>query len=157
MTIKNKTIRQLSILGITGAILAGAASQYFWVQPKVEAVALQDTPAPASTTKDWALFGGSVSRNLVNLVEKNLPDTWSNDEGKKKNVKWVVDLGSKAYGGPIIYRGRIYLGTNNDAPRDPNIKDDKGIIMCLDEKTGELLWQSVHDKLPAGRVNDWQD
>ena len=155
MTIKNKTIRQLSILGITGAILAGAASQYFWVQPKVEAVALQDTPAPASTTKDWALFGGSVSRNLVNLVEKNLPDTWSNEEGKKKNVKWVVDLGSKAYGGPIIYRGRIYLGTNNDAPRDPNIKDDKGIIMCLDEKTGELLWQSVHDKLPAGRVNDW--
>lgn len=70
MTIKNKTIRQLSILGITGAILAGAASQYFWVQPKVEAVALQDTPAPVATTKDWALFGGSVSRNLVNLVEK---------------------------------------------------------------------------------------
>jgi len=155
MTSKNKTIRRLSILGITAAILTGAASQYFWVEPKVEAVALQDTPAPAATTKDWALFGGSVSRNLVNLVEKNLPDTWSNDEGKKKNVKWVVDLGSKAYGGPIIYRGRIYLGTNNDAPRDPSIKDDKGIIMCLDEKTGELLWQSVHDKLPAGRVNDW--
>jgi outer membrane protein assembly factor BamB len=155
MTSKNKTIRRLSILGITAAILTGAASQYFWVEPKVEAVAIQDTPAPAATTKDWALFGGSVSRNLVNLVEKNLPDTWSNDEGKKKNVKWVVDLGSKAYGGPIIYRGRIYLGTNNDAPRDPSIKDDKGIIMCLDEKTGELLWQSVHDKLPAGRVNDW--
>jgi outer membrane protein assembly factor BamB len=155
MTSKNNTFRRLSILGITAAILTGAASQYFWVEPKVEAVALQDAPAPAATTKDWALFGGSVSRNLVNLVEKNLPETWSNDEGKKKNVKWVVDLGSKAYGGPIIYRGRIYLGTNNDAPRDPSIKDDKGIIMCLDEKTGELLWQSVHDKLPAGRVNDW--
>ena len=155
MTSKNKTIRRLSILGITAAILTGAASQYFWVEPKVEAVALQDTPVPAATTKDWALFGGSVSRNLVNLVEKNLPESWSNEEGKKKNVKWVVDLGSKAYGGPIIYRGRIYLGTNNDAPRDPSIKDDKGIIMCLDEKTGELLWQSVHDKLPAGRVNDW--
>ena len=155
MTNKNKTIKRLSILGITAAILTGAASQYFWVEPKVEAVALQDTPAPAATTKDWALFGGSVSRNLVNLVEKNLPESWSNEEGKKKNVKWVVDLGSKAYGGPIIYRGRIYLGTNNDAPRDPSIKDDKGIVMCLDEKTGELLWQSVHDKLPAGRVNDW--
>lgn len=155
MTSKNKTIRRLSILGITAAILTGAASQYFWVEPKVEAVALQDAPATAATTKDWALFGGSVSRNLVNLVEKDLPESWSNEEGKKKNVKWVVDLGSKAYGGPIIYRGRIYLGTNNDAPRDPSIKDDKGIIMCLDEKTGELLWQSVHDKLPAGRVNDW--
>ena len=155
MTSKNKTIRRLTILGITAAILAGAASQYFWVEPKVEAVALQDAPAPAATTKDWALFGGSVSRNLVNLVEKDLPESWSYEEGKKKNIKWVVDLGSKAYGGPIIYRGRIYLGTNNDAPRDPSIKDDKGIIMCLDEKTGELLWQSVHDKLPAGRVNDW--
>ena len=68
MTSKNKTIRRLSILGITAAILTGAASQYFWVEPKVEAVAIQDTPAPAATTKDWALFGGSVSRNLVNLV-----------------------------------------------------------------------------------------
>ncbi len=58
MTIKNKTIRQLSILGITGAILAGAASQYFWVQPKVEAVALQDTPAPAVYHQRLGAFRG---------------------------------------------------------------------------------------------------
>ena len=27
--------------------------------------------------------------------------------------------------------------------------------MCFNEKDGSLLWQAVHDKLDAGRVNDW--
>jgi len=29
--------------------------------------------------------------------------------------------------------------------------------MCLDEKTGELLWQLVIPKLPSGKVNDWEN
>ena len=104
---------------------------------------------------DWPLFGGTVQRNLVNLVETNLPLTWAVDAGKEKNLVWSVPLGSKAYGGPIVAGGRIYIGTNNDFPRDPKVTGDKGILLCLDQKTGELVWQSVHDKLPAGRVNDW--
>ena len=28
-------------------------------------------------------------------------------------------------------------------------------MLCLEEKTGKLLWQATHDKLPTGRVNDW--
>ena len=32
---------------------------------------------------------------------------------------------------------------------------DKSVLMCFDEKTGEFLWQMVHDKLEAGQVNDW--
>ena len=27
--------------------------------------------------------------------------------------------------------------------------------MCFDEATGQFLWQSVHDKLATGQVNDW--
>ena len=27
--------------------------------------------------------------------------------------------------------------------------------MCFNEADGKFLWQAVHDKLPAGRVNDW--
>ncbi len=29
--------------------------------------------------------------------------------------------------------------------------------MCFNEADGKFLWQSVSDKLPAGRVNDWPD
>lgn len=105
--------------------------------------------------RDWPLFGGTVQRNLVNLKETGLPVSWNIEPGKEQNLVWSVPLGSKAYGGPVVAGGRIYIGTNNDFPRDPAVTGDKGIMLCLDEKTGELVWQAVHDKLPAGRVNDW--
>jgi outer membrane protein assembly factor BamB len=104
-----------------------------------------------------ATFGGSLGRNMVNLVDHNIPTEWSVEEGALKNIKWVADLGSKAYGGPIIADGKVFMGTNNQKPRNPNIKGDKGIVMCFDEATGKFLWQAAHDKLPAGRVNDWPE
>jgi outer membrane protein assembly factor BamB len=107
--------------------------------------------------RDWPLFGGSVGRNLVNLVEKDIPVSWSVEQGAEKNIKWVVDLGSKAYGGPVVYRGKIFVGTNNNNPRDKSIHGDKGVLMCFREADGEFLWQCVTDKLPGGRVNDWPD
>jgi outer membrane protein assembly factor BamB len=127
------------------------------------AVALQgparesrDDPAK-SDHRSWPLFGGSVARDLVNLVDKDIPTSWDNHKGKEKNIKWSVALGSKAYGGPVIAGGKIFIGTNNNSPRDLSIKGDKGVLMCFRESDGEFLWQAVHDKLPAGRVNDWPE
>jgi outer membrane protein assembly factor BamB len=102
---------------------------------------------------DWPLFGGTLQRNFVNTREHNIADIW--DAEKKSNVLWSADLGSLAYGGPVIAGGRVYVGTNNDNPRDPEIKGDKGIVMCFDEKTGKFLWQAVHDKLTSGLPHDW--
>src|SRR5262249_40483372 len=34
-------------------------------------------------------------------------------------------------------------------PRDKAVRGDKGVMMCLDEKTGEFLWQITHDRLPS--------
>ncbi|HMC64887.1 MAG TPA: PQQ-binding-like beta-propeller repeat protein, partial [Gemmataceae bacterium] len=109
----------------------------------------------AEAAPAWPLFGGSLSRNMVNTTDKNLPTEWSIDEEKPKNIKWTADLGSKAYGGPIIADGKIFVGTNNENPRNPKIKGDKGIVMCFRESDGKFLWQAVHDKLEAGRVQDW--
>jgi outer membrane protein assembly factor BamB len=102
----------------------------------------------------WAMFGGSPSRNLVNTADKNIPDAWSVARGKEKNLKWAVPLGTMSYGGPVVAGGRIFIGTNNERPRDPKIKGDRGILLCLDEATGRLLWQAVHDKLPNPAAND---
>ncbi len=104
---------------------------------------------------DWPMYGGDLSRDLVNLKSKGIPTTW--DTAKGENILWSADLGSKAYGGPIVAGGRIFVGTNNDNPRDPSIKGDKGVLMCFDQATGKFLWQAVHDKLAAGRVNDWPE
>jgi outer membrane protein assembly factor BamB len=116
------------------------------------------TDAPAGKDQDvgkidWPMYGGSLSRDLVNIAARGIPTTW--DVATGDNIKWSVDLGSKAYGGPIVAGGRIYIGTNNGQPRDPSVKGDKGVLMCFDQATGKFLWQAVHDKLPAGRVNDW--
>jgi outer membrane protein assembly factor BamB len=103
---------------------------------------------------NWTLFGGSVQRNLVNLVETNMPTEWSIAK-PQKGIKWSVDLGSKAYGGPIFSGGKIYIGTNNDVPRNKEITGDKGVLMCFQERDGKFLWQTVFNKLAAGQVHDW--
>ncbi|GIT38196.1 MAG: hypothetical protein Ct9H300mP7_1170 [Verrucomicrobiota bacterium] len=57
---------------------------------------------------------------------------------------------------PTISNGRIFVGTNNDSMRDPKHPGDRSILLCLDEKSGEFLWQLVIPKLKSGKVNDWE-
>lgn len=99
-----------------------------------------------------AMFGGTPSRNMVS-AEKNLPDDWDPDTGR--NILWSQPLGSQSYGGPVVYGDVVFVGTNNENPRDTEVKGDKGVLMAFDRKTGAFLWQATHDKLTAGRVNDW--
>ena len=109
--------------------------------------------ADIAKAESWDMFGGTLQRNMVNTFEKNVPTEW--DIEAKKNIKWSVELGSRAYGGPVVHGGKIFVGTNNEGPRNPAIKGDKGIVMCFSEKDGKFLWQAVHDKLASGMVNDW--
>ena len=128
--------------------------------PKPEAAEKADAKAKDVLGRDpgtWPLFGGSVQRNFVNLVDKNIPTEFSVTDGAFKNIKWSVDLGTKAYGGPVISGGKIFIGTNNGQPRDPKVVGDKGVMMCFEEKTGKFLWQAVYDKLAQGRVSDWPE
>src|SRR5262249_13456538 len=81
--------------------------------------------AKKKEARSWPLFGGSVQRNLVNLTEKGLALDFSVAKGKEKNVKWWVSLGSKAYGGPTFSGGKVFVGTNNNRPRNPAVKGDK--------------------------------
>ncbi len=136
-------------MAVLGSVLTVLSLRQSWDQAKAEADARE------KAGRDWPLFGGTVQRNLVNLFEKNIPTTWDVKPGAEKNIKWSVPLGSKAYGGPIVAGGKIFIGTNNQVPRDPAIQGDKGVLMCFEEATGKFLWQAVHDKLAAGRVQDW--
>ncbi|MCZ6816992.1 MAG: PQQ-binding-like beta-propeller repeat protein, partial [Planctomycetota bacterium] len=87
--------------------------------------------------------------------ETGIPSSWNVKD--KTNIKWIAKLGSQTYGNPVISNGKIFIGTNNNGNLRPGIKGDKGVIVCLDEKTGKVLWQATHDKLPTGRVNDWPE
>lgn len=106
--------------------------------------------APLARADDWPMLGGRPDRNLVS-GEKGLPTEF--DEAKKKNVLWSAALGKTTYGTPVVSNGRIFIGTNNDQPRDPAVKGDKGVLMCFDT-SGKFLWQAVHDKLETGDAED---
>lgn len=113
--------------------------------------------APASSASDpgsgdWPMWGGTPDRNMISTM-KGLPTSW--DVKTKKNVKWVAQLGSQTYGNAVVAGGTVFVGTNNEGLRDPKITGDKGILMAFKESDGTFLWQMVHDKLAAGRVNDW--
>jgi outer membrane protein assembly factor BamB len=105
-------------------------------------------------SQDWPMWGGSVQRNMVSAM-KNLPELWDVKSGK--NIKWKAPIGSNSYGNPVVVDGKIFLGTNNANPRNPEIEGDKGVLMCFRESDGKFLWQAVTDKLDSGMDNDFPD
>ena len=120
--------------------------------------------APASFASDWPVWGGNGSRNMISQEKEvvmdfnpgEMDDNEKVDLSTTQNVKWVAKLGSQAYGNVTIGNGCVFVGTNNESPRDPKKKGDRGVVLCLDEKTGELKWQLVIPKLGAGKVSDWE-
>jgi outer membrane protein assembly factor BamB len=106
--------------------------------------------APAAVER--AMFGNTFARNMVS-DEKGLPSDWDVKTGR--NVKWWADVGSQAYAGPVVAGGKVFVGTNNDALRNPALPNDRGVVMAFAAGSGEFLWQKTHEKLASGRVNDW--
>jgi hypothetical protein len=91
--------------------------------PPVLSVVARDRSTSAKTG-DWPMLGGSPSRNLVDVSDKNITAEWSVKEGALKNIKWVSELGGTSYGGPVVADGKVFVGTNNGQPRNPKIKGD---------------------------------
>lgn len=172
----HSTGKRLILLGTTVVILAGAV--YVVTRgkaPTVSPVKAEDKNGGDQPMGDlarmWTTFGGTTARNMVNTTDKNIADDWVAGKKKEKweNIKWAAKLGSKAYGGPVVAGGKIFVGTNNGSPRNkrdrnpmklnPTTKEpaplDKGVVMCFEEATGKFLWQHVNDKLESGLVNDW--
>src|SRR3954451_13576078 len=78
---------------------------------------------------DWPQWGHDGSRNMVS-AEKNLPSAGKKGDAPEGDhlqpnpstgVKWVVKLGSQTYGNPTVAGSKVFVGTNNDSPRDPKV------------------------------------
>ena len=116
--------------------------------------------------EDWPQWGGNDPGRNFYSPAKGLPDrfepgklktgTEEIDLATTKGVKWAVKLGSQSYGNPVVAGGKVYVGTNNESPRDKKQVGDRSILYCFDEKTGAFLWQLVVPKLKSGKVNDWE-
>src|SRR3954462_12248047 len=131
----------------------------------VVALAVSCMGATAALAADWPHWGGDASRNMVAPADvTGLPESAKVEVGsdggvdvaKSTNVKWAAPLGSQSYGNAVVAGGRVYVGTNNDRPRDPKHEGDRGVLLCLDEQTGKLLWQLISPKLATGKVVDFE-
>lgn len=127
-------------LMLVAAAATTAPPSFGWVLPSDPGMA------------DWPMWGGTPDRNMTSNM-RGLPASW--DIAAKKNVKWVASLGSQAYGNPVVSGGMVFVGTNNELVRDPKQPGDRGVVMAFRESDGEFVWQITHEKLGAGRVNDW--
>jgi outer membrane protein assembly factor BamB len=108
--------------------------------------------AAIPATGDSPQFGQAWSRNMVS-PERGLPERFDPKTGE--NIVWSAPLGTEAHATPVIAGGRILIGTNNGEPRDSRHSGDRGVLMCLDESDGRLLWQLTVPKRVEDRWFDW--
>ena len=100
---------------------------------------------PCAWAKDQPQWGERHSRNMVSQ-ERGLPTDCDPKSGR--NIRWMADLGTSTYSSPVVAGGRVLIGTNNGQPRDPRHQGDRGVLLCLDEETGRMVWQLLVPKLP---------
>jgi outer membrane protein assembly factor BamB len=152
---------RMATIGTSRMLAPAALGLAAWLAaaPPVPAAAAAAAPEMVSaaapqtvSATERAMYGGTPVRNMVS-DETHLPSRW--DVASGLNVKWVADLGSQSYGGPVVAGGKVFVGTNNQGKRNPKIDGDRGIMMAFRASDGQFLWQAVHDKLSQGKVNDW--
>lgn len=80
-----------------------------------------------SHAADWTSFLGSNQDGVAEGT--GYPTEWS----EEKNVKWKVELPSKANGSPIVSNGRVFLLSGNESGSERS-------TFCFDRATGEQLW-----------------
>ncbi len=106
-------------------------------------------PARGADQPQW---GEAWTRNQVS-AERGLPSEFDVVTGK--NIRWAAHLGTETHSTPVIAGGRVFIGTNNGEPRDPRHQGDRGVLLCLDERDGSLLWQLVVPKREEDPYFDW--
>ena len=121
--------------------------------PKTQSGMLAPVPAANGKPGDWTMWCQNPQRIVVVPDGKTPPMQW--DVEAKENLLWDGQLGSQSYGSPVIAGGLVFIGTNNEAKRDPQHTADGGVLMIFRESDGKFLWQRYWPKLQAGRVNDW--
>lgn len=103
----------------------------------VSAVALLGC-APSVFCADWSQFRGPGQQGEAPPAAK-LPLTWSATE----HVIWKTAVPGMGWSSPVVHDGKIFLSTAVSAS---GVQDDLPTIdrslraLCLDAKTGKILW-----------------
>ena len=153
-----KTRVDAALRGGTGSRINLPTKHHRRIFPGLKKVLLHLAIHPAlivcALAADQPQWGQAWSRNMVS-GERGLPDAFDPETGT--NIKWVAQLGTQTHSTPVVADGHVYIGTNNNEPRDPGQKGDRGVFMCFDEKDGKFLWQLVVPKRDEDKYFDWPE
>jgi outer membrane protein assembly factor BamB len=100
-------------------------------------------PTRDARAADWPVFGRDRTRNAVS-PETNPPTDWDVKTGR--NIKWQAEIASAAFGAPVVSDGLVWIGGNRWRPGEQEAKD-AALLLCLDEQTGEKLYEYVSPRL----------
>jgi len=117
--------------------------------------------------EDQPQWGEKFTRNMIS-EEKNLPESFQpgnrhpqtglTDLSEAENVRWAAPLGRVVYGVPIVAEGRVLIGTATTCQPDrEELQGDRGVLVCLDELTGEFLWELNVPKMYEIEFSDWHN
>ena len=135
---------------IAGSCLVFALVLFGWACSNIER---RSVPDDRRVLGEWTMWGGSPSRNMVAPGASGIPERWDISSGE--NIRWSVELGSQCYAGPIVARGKVFVGSENHRAHPEGSCLDFPALSCFRAHDGELLWQAVHESLPRRRVSDW--
>jgi outer membrane protein assembly factor BamB len=88
---------------------------------------------------DWPQFRGPGGLGVA--LDKGLPVTWSDDS----NLVWKTELPGPGSSSPIVVGNRVFLtcysGYGLPGKHPGKRADLKRHLLCLDRKSGKLIWQ----------------
>ena len=87
---------------------------------------------------EWSQFRGPNGSGVS--ATKGLPTEF----GPNKNVVWKTELPA-GHSSPVLTRDRIFVTAHTN---------DKLFVICLDRKTGKILWQKEVPRSRAGRLQN---
>ena len=119
--------------------------------------------ASFAQSQDWPSRGRDNSHNPV-VAKNEIPVDFESpphragkafEDPQIENAKWSADIGMCLVSEPAISNGLIWIGGNNNKPRDPKVTGDAGVLFCFRESDGKFLYQHVSPRRKEGRSVDW--
>jgi outer membrane protein assembly factor BamB len=125
--------------------------------------------APAAPAGEWPTWRGGVDRNGASreqglptavAVERETAPLKSSAPPATGPVgavapRWTARLGAITYASPVVAGGRVFVGTSAPTPHRPGQAPGGGALLCLDERTGNLLWQLSLPKCSVDRGREF--
>jgi HEAT repeat protein len=123
---------------------AAMHSQAQWALNRIAAVEPEkDNRVPSLPATPAAL---QLQTNLTKA--DNPPVDWDIKTGR--NIIWSAELGTDAFGRPVVAGDTVFVGTDNAGRRDPSCQEDCGVLMAFRASDGTFLWQDAATPVARG-------